>query len=245
MNYAIIIPARFPSTRLPGKPLVEISGVPMIVRTWRQCVKVAEPSNVYVATDDQRVIDACKLHGIQALMTSDKCLTGTDRVAECAEMIEADVFINVQGDEPLFNPEDILTIIEASRTSPDMIINGYAPLEDAADYNSSQVPKVVVDQQENLIYMSRSPIPGNKRGEFALGWRQICAYAFPREALRAFLSYGKKTPLESQEDIEILRFLELGFRVKMIKMSADSIPVDNPEDIVKVEARLIEKSEQK
>ncbi len=240
MTYSIIIPARYQSTRLPGKPLVSIGGKPMIVRTWEQCVQASPPETVYVATDDQRVEQACREHGIQVLMTSDSCLTGTDRVAECAGQLDSDIFINVQGDEPLFSPGDIKALIQAAQEQPETVINGYCPLNSEEPYNSRQVPKVVFDQKERLLYMSRGPIPSSKKGAFQAGWRQICAYSFPRRALEAFSERGEKTPLEALEDIEILRFLEMGIPVQMIPMSDVSIPVDHPEDVKKVEQRLRE-----
>jgi 3-deoxy-manno-octulosonate cytidylyltransferase (CMP-KDO synthetase) len=242
MNYSIIIPARYESTRLPGKPLVDIAGKPMIIRTWEQCVKAASPEDIYVATDDERVESVCKAHGAQVIMTSVDCLTGTDRVAECAESLDSDLFINVQGDEPIFNPGDIRNLIHAALEKPDTIINGYAPIETEEEHLSPSVPKVVVGESGNLLYMSRAPIPGNKKQEFVVGWRQICAYSFPRAALKAFASYPGRTPLEDIEDIEILRFLELGFPVQMIEMTDMSIPVDNPEDVAKVEAGFLQSS---
>ena len=238
MNYSIIIPARYESTRLPGKPLVDIAGTPMIIRTWQQSAKAASPENIYVATDDERVESVCKAHGVQVIMTSVDCLTGTDRVAECASVLDSDVFINVQGDEPIFNPDDIRNLIHAAEKSPDSIINGFAPITTEEEYRSPHVPKVVVSESGNLLYMSRAPIPGNKKHKFISGWRQICAYSFPRAALQAFANFQGRTQLEEMEDIEILRFLELGFSVQMIEMSDGSIPVDNPEDVAKVESLL-------
>lgn len=238
MNYSLIIPARYESSRLPGKPLVLIDGKPMLVRTWEQCVKGCDESRVYVATDDERVESLCREHGIQVMMTSPDCLTGTDRIAECADRLDSEVFLNVQGDEPVFNPKDIENLISAAQRFPGKVINGYCDLREEGEYRSSQVPKVVFAESGRLLYMSRGTIPANKAGEFIKGWRQVCAYAFPREALADFARQKKKTPLEAMEDIEILRFLEIGYEVKMIRMSDESIPVDYPEDVEKVERRL-------
>ena len=235
MKYSIIIPARYKSTRLPGKPLVSICDKPMIIRTWEQCIKVVDSKYVYVATEDERVEKVCLDYGIQVIMTSDKCLTGTDRVAECATQLDSDLFINVQGDEPLFNPGDIKLLIDEAQKSPDIVLNGYCSLNSEEQYNSRQIPKVVFDISGKLLYMSRGPIPSNKEGTFKYGWRQVCAYSFPRKALSLFAQQEQKSPLERVEDIEILRFLELGIKIRMIEMSNDSIPVDNPEDIKKVE----------
>lgn len=237
---AIIIPARYESSRLPGKPLIELHGIPMIVRTYRQCLKAAPASMIYVATDDDLISKLCESEGIQCLMTSKDCLTGTDRVAECANLIDADIFINVQGDEPAFNPIDIHKIIAASQDNPQKVINGYCKISDEAHFRSPNIPKVVMRPDGNLLYMSRAPIPTNKKGAFTVASRQVCAYAFPRAALEAFSSASTKTPLEEIEDIEILRFIELGFDVTMIEMSSDSVAVDTPEDIPRAEAALIQ-----
>lgn len=238
MNFSLIIPARYESSRLPGKPLIMIDGKPMLLRTWEQCVQACEPDVVYVATDDERVQALCQEHGMQVVMTSPHCLTGTDRVAECARTLDSDVFVNVQGDEPVFNPDDVRDLVAAAERFPGEVINGYCDLVDEYEYRSTQVPKVVLNEHGRLLYMSRGNIPASKSGEFVKGWRQVCAYAFPREALERFSECEAKTPLESMEDIEILRFLELGFEVRMIRMSESSIPVDYSEDIAKVEKRL-------
>jgi 3-deoxy-manno-octulosonate cytidylyltransferase (CMP-KDO synthetase) len=143
----------------------------------------------------------------------------------------------VQGDEPLMNPQDILDTIKAAEKYTGEIINGYAPINEE-DYKSLTVPKVVIRPDGRLLYMSRSSIPGNKNGSFQKAWRQVCVYAFPKIALQTFIEEGKKTPLEAQEDIEILRFLELGYEVRMIPLSVDSIAVDVPEDVERVKQKL-------
>lgn len=237
-DYAVIIPARYQSSRLPGKPLVQLNGVPMIVRTYRQCLKACPAERIHVATDDDRIREVCEQHGISVLMTSSQCLTGTDRLAECAQQLDAEVFINVQGDEPVFNPDDLRRMIEACGQWPGEVLNGYCAIEEQAQFRSTSTPKVVLRPDGRLLYMSRATIPGTKNNEFVLGWRQVCLYAFPREALAAFAACASKTPLESIEDIEILRFLELGWEVRMLELSQDSIAVDNPEDVDAAEAAI-------
>ena len=232
----IIIPARYQSGRLPGKPLVQLAGVPMIERTWRQCTKGFDAARVYIATDDERIASHCRSAGAQVIMTSDTCLTGTDRVAEAALQLDADVIINVQGDEPLFNPDDIGKVLAALERHPGEILNGYADITSEEEFRSPSMPKAVVREDEQLLYMSRGAVPTSKKREFHFAWRQVCIYAFPRTALAAFTAHGRKTPLEAIEDIEILRFLELGWPVRMVRVSSDSIPVDNPEDVARVEA---------
>lgn len=231
MNYAIIIPARFESTRLPGKPLVDLCGVPMVVRTYRQCTKACPPEKIYVATDDEKVAKTCVQYGMQFLMTSNTCLTGTDRVAECISQINADIFINVQGDEPVFDPKDILKLINAAKKYPGEILNGFCEITDENQFRSDSVPKVVTRLDGRLLYISRSPIPSTKNHKFIKSWRQVCAYVFPRQSLEVFSKKKSKTTLEQIEDIEILRFLELGFEIRMIELSNLSVAVDLPEDV--------------
>lgn len=238
LDYVVIIPARYESTRLPGKPLVPISGVPMVVRTWRQCAKVVPEAQLYVATDDSRIREVCEQHGIRVLMTGSDCLTGTDRLAQAAQQIAARVYINVQGDEPVFNSDDLSALIAASMQAPDTVLNGVCPISDEGQYRSRSVPKVVARPDGRLMYMSRAPIPANKSDKFVRAWRQVCAYAFPAAALRAFAAHPGKTPLEEIEDIEILRFVELGWEVRMIAMSDQSVAVDNPEDVAHAEAAV-------
>ncbi|QEY65411.1 3-deoxy-manno-octulosonate cytidylyltransferase [Metapseudomonas lalkuanensis] len=239
-NFSVIIPARYESSRLPGKPLIEICGIPMIIRTYDQCAKACPQEKIFVATDDDRIKDVCEAHGIQVLMTSKDCLTGTDRVAECARLIDSEVFINVQGDEPLFNPQDLISIIEKINDFPGDVLNGFCPILEEEHFRSTSTPKVVIRPDGRLLYMSRATIPGTKDDRFIAGHRQVCVYAFPRKALEAFSSQTKKTPLESIEDIEILRFLELGWEVRMIELSTSSIAVDNPEDVLRAEAAIQE-----
>jgi len=238
MSFLVVIPARYESSRLPGKPLVPLLGVPMIVRTYRQCIKVVPPECVVVATDDDRIAACCEAEGIKVVMTSSDCLTGTDRVAEVARAMVADVYINVQGDEPVFNPADLTALVAAAAQYPDDVINGYCAIETEEMFRSSSTPKVALRPDGRLLYMSRAPIPTNKAHGFVNAWRQVCAYAFPRAALEAFAALKVKTPLESIEDIEILRFLELGLEVRMIPMSAFSVAVDNPDDVQRAEQAI-------
>lgn len=234
MNIILVIPARMKSTRLPGKPLVDILGKSMIQRTYEQCLKAFPAEKIYVATDSEIIKKHCEERNIQVIMTSENCLTGTDRVAEVSNIIQADYYINVQGDEPVINPRDIIDVEKAIPLYSGAIINGYAPIREEKMWKSASTPKVVVRQDGRLLYMSRSPVPGNKNGQFEKGWRQICIYAYPKAALDAFVLTGRKTEIEEIEDLEILRFLEMGFEVQMVSLSDESIAVDHPEDVEKV-----------
>lgn len=238
MKILLVIPARYKSTRLPGKPLIDLEGKSMIVRTYEQCLKVFLPSQIVVATDDQRILDHCNFNRINAVLTSDNCLTGTDRVAEVSNIVEADYYINVQGDEPLFNPQDIKEIVDAIQSNCGKILNGYCAIDSLDQYMSRTIPKVVFRPDGRLLYMSRTPIPGNKESQFIQAWRQVCIYAFPKEALIKFGELSMKTNLEGIEDIEILRFLELGFDVHMVRLSNASIAVDTAFDVERVKKYL-------
>ena len=241
MKYILVIPARFKSTRFPGKPLVLINGKTMIQRVYEQCLQSVSQEKIYVATEDIRILEFCEGNGIQCILTSDKCLTGTDRVGEVAKLIDADFYINVQGDEPIFNPKDIDLLINElnlkSKTIYDVYC-GFTRIIEAERFFSKDVPKTVVNIKNELLYISRSSIPGNKNGDFNHGYRQVCAYAFSKKSLQIFCSQKRKTFLEEQEDIELLRFLDLGIKVKMIKMSEDSIPVDRKDDLQRVLKKL-------
>ena len=238
MKYIVVIPARFKSKRLPGKPLANIGGLPMIVRTYNQCKKVVSENKIIVATDSLKIKNVCNEYNIKSIITSNKCLTGTDRVAEVAKKIKCNFYINVQGDEPFFNPNDLKVLIKEAEKKPNEVINGYTEIKNKKLFFSSSIPKVVFDKNGYLLYMSRGPIPSNKALEFRKAWRQVCAYSFPRKALIDFTKTKNKTPIELLEDIEILRFLENGYKVKMIKMSNKSLAVDNNEDLEKAKIYL-------
>lgn len=238
MRVIVVIPARYQSSRLPGKPLVDIAGETLLRRTYLQCAKAVPAARIYVATDDDRIKAHCDQHGMRVVMTSPDCATGTDRVAAVAEKIPAELYVNVQGDEPLCNPADIVAIIRAARKFPGEVLNGFCKISDEELFRSPTIPKAVVRPDGRLLYMSRAAIPSTKALSFVKSWRQICIYAFTPEALKAFSAAPAKTPLEQLEDIEILRFLELGFEVRMVPMSDVSIAVDTPEDVERVAAAL-------
>ena len=233
-NYLLVIPARYGSKRLEGKPLLDIGGIPMIIRTFNQCAKAVHRSKIIVATDDKRIQKICELKMINTIMTSKKCLTGTDRIAEVAKKIKRDFYINVQGDEPYCNQKKKKKIIKYAKKNPNQIINGFTEIKDKKLFYSPSIPKVVFDNNLNLIFMSRSPIPSNKKKQFIKAWRQVCIYSFSYQSLKNYTSVKKKTVLESIEDLELNRFLELGYQVKMLKMSNKSIAVDTKEDLIKV-----------
>jgi 3-deoxy-manno-octulosonate cytidylyltransferase (CMP-KDO synthetase) len=232
MNYIVVIPARYKSSRLEGKPLIDLNGIPMIIRTYRQCLKAVPSNLIYIATDHDLIKKTCSKEGVQVVMTSSNCLTGTDRVAEVSEKIHAETYVNVQGDEPLFNPDDLKLLLKEIKKYPNDIITGYCEIDNELMHKDIHVPKVVIRPDGRLLYASRAPIPYNKLNTFQKGWRQVCAYAFPKAVLKIFSSVKKKTELEEIEDIEYLRFLELGLEVRTLRMSKKSLAVDTPEDVI-------------
>ena len=240
IDYLLVIPARYGSKRFPGKPLLDIKGIPMIIRTFNQCNKVVPRNKIIVATDDKRIEFICKKNNIKTIITSKKCLTGTDRIAEVSKKIKKDFYINVQGDEPICNPTDIMKIIKYAKKFPNQIVNGFTQIKDKKSFYSPNIPKVVFSNDNYLLYMSRAPIPSNKKKLFSKAWRQVCIYSFPYKALKSYVSVKKKTTIESIEDLESLRFLELGYKVKMLKMSNKSIAIDIKEDLLKVR-KLVKK----
>lgn len=237
-----IIPARYKSTRFPGKPLVKLLGKPMIIWVAELSSKALGKENVLVATEDSRIKDVVEEAGFNVIMTSDKHPTGTDRLSEVAETVKADIYINIQGDEPTVNPEVIQSVAKMKLDNPDFIINAMAKLNSNEDPNNVNIPKVITSENNEMIYMSRLAIPGfksieNKAPEY---YKQVSIYAFSRAQLLMFGEFGRKSTIERSEDIEILRYLDLGVKVKMIEVEGNSYAVDVEEDIVIVENRLKE-----
>ncbi len=238
-DFIAVIPARYNSSRLPGKPLIRIAGIPMIIRTYLQCIKVIDKKIVYVATDNIKIKKLCEENQIKVIMTKKSCLTGSDRIAEVAKKIKKKFYINIQGDEPICNPADIKKIVLEAIKFPNEIINGYTPIKDKTLFHSGHIPKVVFRNDGRLLYQSRAGIPTTKKKEFIKSWRQVCLYSIPYEKLIEFAKH-KKTLLERLEDCELNRFLELGFEVKMIRMSDKSISVDTLNNL-KVLNRILKK----
>ncbi len=239
----IIIPARFGSSRFPGKPLVKILGKELILRVADQCAKVFTKRNVYIATDDKRINDLCKKHNFKTIITPKNCKTGTDRIFFAAKEIgKSDFFINVQGDEPLVSALDIKKIIKAKKKFMNHVICGYSRIN-FKTANNLNIPKVVINKESNLLYMSRSLIPGSKKMHFKnqLSYlKQVCIYAYTFSELKEFNKFSGKSYNENLEDIEILRFLDLNRPIKMVEVSDGSVAVDVKKDIKKV-IRILKK----
>ncbi len=240
MRTVVVIPARYASSRYPGKPLVPLLGKPMVLWVAELSAKAVGLENVYVATEDSRIADVVITAGFNAVMTTDTCLTGTDRLAEAALQISADIYINVQGDEPIINPEDIQHAIRVKQQDMSAIVNGFCWISEQENPESVNIPKVITTENNTLIYMSRKALPGFKDPKCApiRYKKQVCIYAFTADELAAFQAFGRKSELEFSEDIEILRFLELGKTIRMYETQPGSLAVDVPEDVAAVEAAL-------
>jgi len=238
MKYAVVIPARYQSSRFPGKPLALINGKAMIQHVWERCIEAVSPELVFVATDSPKIREAVEGFGGQVVMTSDTCMTGTDRLAEANQILDCDFLINVQGDEPMISPQDIQAVIDAYLEHPAQVINAMAPITSEEEFRSNSVPKVVKTTSNMLMYMSRAAVPTTKELSFKWGHKQVCIYAFSKEHLKFYASFDNKAPNEALEDIEILRFLEHDIKVRMVEVPASSVAVDFPEDIAKVESLL-------
>ena len=235
----VLIPARYASSRYPGKPLVPLLGKPMILWVAERSADAVGHEHVYVATEDERIATVVQEAGFNALMTDSGALTGTDRLAEAATQIDYDIYVNVQGDEPMVDPADIRRCIKIKTAEPGSIINGFcwvAPDEDPTNVN---LPKVISNEVGQLVYLSRAALPAYKDAKDAPDRykKQVCIYGFAREELEAFAGFGRKSLLEQAEDIEILRFFELGYPIQMFECRP-GLAVDVPEDVERVEKAL-------
>ena len=254
-NLAIvaIIPARFGSTRLPGKPLSDIHGKTLIERVYERVRAAHTPDRILVATDDERIASAVRAFGGEAHLTSKDHATGTDRLAEAARAIRADIVVNVQGDEPLLDPAGIDAAVRALVDEPELPLSTLSlPLRDVDEMMSPSVVKVVTDGAGNALYFSRSPIPwvregasGDARAAAALAIarglarKHVGLYAYRREALRQFASLPP-SPLEEAEGLEQLRALHHGMRIRVVPMDGESgVAVDTPQDLERVRALLL------
>ena len=237
MDLVCVIPARLKSSRLPHKPLLDICGKTMLERTFNRARAVFDSSEVFIATDSELIKNSAESYTDNIIITSSECKTGTDRIAEFSKIIEAKAYINLQGDEPIMPIKNIEIIKEHALLDPELILNGFAKIDHQDDYFSRTIPKVVFDNSNKLLYMSRSPVPGNKSGTFQISHKQICVYSFPRKILKYYGPLEKKSANEAIEDIEIMRLIDAGQSVQMLEMSENTVAVDTLADLERV--RLI------
>jgi len=230
-----VIPVRWASTRLPGKPLADIGGLPMIVRVWRQA-KQSRLTEVVVAADDQRIVEACRAHECPAGLTSPAHQSGTDRVAEAARSLEADIVVNIQGDEPLLDPAVIDLVVSVFDDDPAAdIVTAMRRIDDPADLANPNIVKVAAAADGRALYFSRAPIPYARSGKTTepIHFRHVGIYAFRRASLFRFSELAP-SPLELAESLEQLRALEHGMRVLVRETAYESIGVDTPDDLERV-----------
>jgi 3-deoxy-manno-octulosonate cytidylyltransferase (CMP-KDO synthetase) len=236
-----VIPARHASTRFPGKPLARIAGRPMIQHVVERVQQARRVSRIVVATDDPRIKTAVEAFGGEAILTRSDHRTGTDRVAEVATHVDMEIYLNVQGDEPMIDPATVDALVEVMLgTAEAKIATPCATISQQNDIMDPNIVKVVRDFDSNALYFSRAPIPWVRdRGETiaARHWKNLGLYAFRREALLEFptLPPGE---LERIEQLEQLRWLENGFPIAVIETDYDAISVDVPGDIERVEKLL-------
>lgn len=238
-----VIPARFGSTRFPGKPLAVIAGQSLVARVYERARQASELSRVLVATDDERIRRHCAEHELEVVMTSVAHESGTDRVAEVAERYAAFAYVNIQGDEPLIPPAAIDALVETAQAANAAIATLISPLpaEEHAVLQDPDVVKVVRSLDGRALYFSRLPVPFPRREESARYFQHIGIYYFTREALRDFTALAP-TPLERTESLEQLRALEHGRSILTVEYPYRPLSVDTPEDVARVEARLGDKS---
>lgn len=233
-----VIPARYKSSRFPGKPLADICGKPMIWWVYNQAVKVSDFDSVYVATDDERIESVCKALGMNVIMTSETHPTGTDRIGEVAEKIQADLYVNIQGDEPMLESEIIRSaILPFYKNSELQITNLMAVIDDPVDVVNFTVPKVIANKDNVGDYLTRSAAPYSKGQIDYKYYKQVCFYGFKPEALKFYCDYVKKygkAKAEAIEDIEILRFIENGYKVQYVEVESHSADVDTQNDFKSV-----------
>lgn len=236
MNTVIGIPARYASTRFPGKPLASLAGRPMILHVVERALLV-DIGRVFVATDDERIASVVEGSGAEVVMTPDSCSSGTERLACAVREMACDIVVNLQGDEPLIDPAAIRAVVEPFRREPDLPMATLAhSIREEFDFNQPDVVKVVCNAAGHAMYFSRSPIP-YMRTESATPLQHVGLYAYRREFLLHYPSL-EPSPAELAEQLEQLRVLHHGYSIAVTSGDFECIGIDTPEDLVRAEAML-------
>jgi 3-deoxy-manno-octulosonate cytidylyltransferase (CMP-KDO synthetase) len=239
LQVVAVIPARFASTRFPGKPLANLDGRPMIEHVYRRAQACPDVSRVIVATDDLRIATAVSGFGGHVRLTKATHRTGTERLAEVAASLDCDIVVNVQGDEPLLDPRAITEALAPFSDASIQMTTLYRRIQNPAELANPNVVKVVLDRSGFALYFSRAPIPHSRdpRGGWPPLYKHIGLYAYRRSVLLVLAALDQ-TPLEQAESLEQLRALEHGIRIKAIETRYDSIGVDTPDDLEEVRRLL-------
>ena len=238
-----VIPARYASTRFKGKPLVDINGKPMIWWVYNNAINTPELDEVYVATESKIIVDECEKLGINVILTSDKHLTGTDRVGEVASKIDADIYAVLMGDEPLISPSEISKLIKEMKSDAEISACMLATkFKRPIDVVNTTTIKLAINKNNELIYMSRSPIPFPKESLDFDYYKNIGLYVYTKDVLDFFVN-TKPGPLELAEGLEMIRLLENKKKVKVVKVDSQSMSVDTPKDLDRIKNILKEKNE--
>ncbi len=232
-----VIPARYGAQRFPGKPLARIAGQPLIQRVYERARQAARLDRVVVATDDDRIRATVTGFGGEVVMTSPSCPSGTDRAAEVARQTDAELIVNIQGDEPLLRPEMIDQLVDGIGEAAMATLA--RPITNRDELTNPNVVKVVFGTTGRALYFSRCPIPYERQP--GAHYKHIGAYAYRREFLLQYVHLPQSV-LEQTEKLEQLRALENGFAIQVLVTSYDSIGVDTPEDVIRVEAELAKQS---
>lgn len=220
------------SSRFPKKLLKKINNITVLEHVINKCLEVIDKKNLIIATPDKKIINLCKKIEIDFFNSKKNCFTGTDRIVEFAKKKKFEYYINVQGDEIFLNPNTIIAVIKEIRKNKYDVINCFSRIKTKKIFFSPNVPKVIFNEKDELLYISRAPVPFNKKKKFINGFKQVCVYGFTRNALIKFGSKSYKTFFEEIEDIEILRFLELGLKIKMIETSGSVLAIDTKQDLL-------------
>lgn len=246
MDILGVIPARYASTRFPGKLLAPLQGRPLILHTIDSARTSGRLTRLLVATDDERIAETVRAAGAEVRMTSPECASGSDRIAQAVRGDAAEVIVNIQGDEPRIEGGVIDRVIDGLLDSPDCgVATPVVALHAEKDFASPHIVKAVMDAGGRALYFSRAPIASlsrvpaaeRERPGFRFGWKHLGLYAYRREVLMAFTSLPP-TPLEQREQLEQLRLLENGIKIRIVEVEQDSIGVDTPEELAELDRKL-------
>lgn len=235
MKVVGIIPVRLESSRLPRKALLDFEGCPMIVHTFKRAQMSKSLDELFVATDSLEIKQVIESHGGRVIMTSSQHKTGSDRIAEAAKNIAADIIVNIQGDEPLLDPDHIDPAVEALKRNPDLqiaiLVTPYSVRNSPSDI------KAVLDLEDNIMYCSRTDLPSEARSVVTVMWKMCFVVPFRKNFLLQYASW-EQTPLEKIEFNEYLRILEHGVKIRAVKVDHAEISVDTPEDLALVREKM-------